>query len=81
MRQRMQPSQPHISAQHEAPPLTVQQAATRLGQSEEWIRSRFERVPGTLIVPAPPRRGKRGYNRMLIPVSVFEATLNSWSVR
>lgn len=38
----------------EAPPLTVQEAAARLGVSTDWIRDRFERVPGTLIIPAPP---------------------------
>ena len=80
MRQRMSPSVVSSAFSDSVPPLTVQQAALRLGVSEDWIRSRFERVPGTLIIPSPPRRGKRGYMRMLIPVSVFEAALSSWSV-
>jgi hypothetical protein len=78
MRQRVQVSSAPILG--DGPPLTVQQAAAKLGQSEEWIRSRFERIPGTLMIPAPPRRGKRSYKRMLIPVGVFEGALRSWAV-
>lgn len=81
MRQRIAPSSVGRNAFSDSvPPLTVQEAAARLGVSADWIRDRFERVPGTLIIPALPRRGKRAYNRMLIPVSVFERALKSWSV-
>lgn len=62
-------------------PLTVETVAARLGVSEDWIRVRFAKVPGTLIIPAPARRGKRSYNRMLIPVPVFEAWLRGWAVK
>jgi hypothetical protein len=62
------------------PPLSVQQAASRLGVSPDWIRSRFTQIPGTLVIPAPKKRGKRAYSTMLIPVEVFDAALRSWAV-
>jgi hypothetical protein len=81
MRQRTQPVCVSIATGVVGPPpLTVQQAAARLGVSTDWIRSRFAKIPGTLIIPSLPRRGKRAYNTMLIPVEVFERTLQSWSV-
>ena len=82
MRQRIQP-QTVVSiagVRFEQPPLTVQQAASRLGVSTDYIRKQFAKVPGTLIMPSPPHRGKRTYTTMLIPVEVFERTLQSWSV-
>jgi hypothetical protein len=61
--------------------LTVQTIAGWLNKSDDWVRSHFKHIRGTLIIPSTRRRGKRKYDTMLIPYSVYKAATVSWSVR
>jgi hypothetical protein len=74
MRRRYQPA---ISGSNSVPvpprpPLTIAEAAERLHMSTDWTRRYFCKVPGVLVIPSPPRRQKRSYAKLLIPLEVFE---------
>jgi hypothetical protein len=56
----------------EAKPLTVKQAAHKLGRSEWWTRNHFKKVDGALVMPGSRKRGTRQYETVTVPVDVFE---------
>lgn len=62
-------------------PLTVAEAAAELHRSVDFVRNHFRKLPGVRIIPSVPKRGKRPYNSMEIPVEVFEAAKKSWTVQ
>lgn len=62
-------------------PLSVRQASERSGMSEDWIRRRFSRVPGVLLIPSPTKRATRSYNRVVIPEEVFTREMGRYVVR
>lgn len=56
----------------ESEPLTVKQAAHKLGRSEWWTRNHFKKVDGALVMPGSGKRGIRQYQTVTVPVEVFE---------
>ena len=60
------------SVSDKAAPLSVKQAAQRLGRTEWWTRNYFKNVAGTLVMPGSGKRGRRKYETVTIPIDVFE---------
>lgn len=56
----------------DAPPLTLKQAATRLGWSYETARRYFSNVDGVIRLKRPERLRKRTYQSVRVPVRIFE---------
>jgi len=65
----------------EAKPLTVKEAAHKLGRSEWWTRNHFKKVDGALVMPGSGKRGIRQYETVTVPVEVFERELSKFRVR
>jgi hypothetical protein len=56
--------------------LTVQQIATRLQFSTDWVIRKFQNEPGVLIEGSPITiREKRRYRVLRIPVGVFNRVI------
>jgi methylphosphotriester-DNA--protein-cysteine methyltransferase len=62
-------------------PLSVKQAAQRLGRSEWWTRKHFKKVFGAYVIPGSGKRGKRQYETVTVPVDVFERELLKFRVK
>ena len=65
----------------EAEPLTIKQAAHKLGRSEWWTRNHFKKVDGALVMPGSGKRGIRRYETVTVPVEVFERELSKFRVK
>ena len=65
-----------MSPQLDEPPLSINNAADRLGYSSDTTRRIFADEPGVLRVGLPSRKVGRGYRRryytIRIPLAVFE---------
>jgi hypothetical protein len=64
-----------------AEPLTVKQAAHKLGRSEWWTRNHFKKVDGALVMPGSGKRGIRPYETVTVPIEVFERELSKYRVK
>jgi hypothetical protein len=56
----------------EAPPLTLKQAAAKLGWSYETTRRFFASVDGCIRLTRPEKLHKRKYESVRVPVHIFE---------
>jgi hypothetical protein len=65
----------------EAKPLTVRQAAQKLGRTEWWTRMYFKKMVGALVMSGSGKRGTRRYQTVTVPVDVFERELSKFRVR
>jgi hypothetical protein len=65
----------------EAAPLTVKQAALKLGRTEWWTRTYFKKVGDALLMPGSGKRGKRRYQTVTVPIDVFERELAKFRVK
>jgi hypothetical protein len=65
----------------EAKPLTIKQAAQKLGRTEWWTRTYFKKVGDALVMPGSGKRGIRRYQTVTVPVYVFEREVSKFRVR
>jgi hypothetical protein len=69
-----------MNVSDEGVPLTIQQAAQKLGRTEWWTRAYFRKVAGALVMVSPKKRGIRRYQTVTVPVDVFERELSKFRV-
>jgi hypothetical protein len=60
--------------------LHVDNIAESLGMSMDAVRKRFQNEPCVIHWQGAPKRGKRPYTTLLIPVSVFRRVLAAMQV-
>jgi hypothetical protein len=65
----------------EAKPLTIKQAAQKLGRTEWWTRTHFKKAVGALVMPGSGKRGTRQYETVTVPVEVFERERSKFRVK
>src|SRR5689334_20177057 len=65
----------------EAKPLTIKQAAQKLGRTEWWTRTYFKKVVDALVMPGSGKRGTRSYQTVTVPVDVFERERENFRVK
>ena len=62
-------------------PLSIKEAAQRLGRTEWWTRTHFKKVNGALVMPGRGGRGTRRYTTVTVPMEVFERELHNFRVK
>src|ERR1035437_1186758 len=65
----------------EAKPLTIKQAAQKLGRTEWWTRTHLKKVVDALVMPGSGKRGTRQYQTVTVPVDVFEREWSKFRVK
>lgn len=61
-------------------PLSVVEAADRMGVSRQTISRLFEHEKGVIVIGTPETKNKRQYRTIRIPVAVFDRVVRKLSL-